>query len=276
MPALMTNATSYQSRTPLTNETMRQIAPSIFAAEAHISRSERYTYIPTIEIVEGLRQEGFQPFMVAQSRTRQDDRREYTKHMLRLRHASTITNAEAPEVILVNSHDGSSAYQMTAGVLRFVCMNGLIVGDGIENVKVQHKGNVKDMVIEGAYEVMKSFSAVNEHMDEMKATALTAPMAEAYAEAALTLRYDTEEKAAPVTVRQVLQPRRTADNAADVWSTFNRVQENLTQGGLSATAANGGRTRTRAVTGIDQNVKLNRALWTLSERMTAILNGGRE
>lgn len=95
------------------------------------------------------------------------------------------------------------------------------------------------MVIDGAYEVVKSFQSVNEHMAMMKEIPLTPAMADAYAEAALSLRYDTEEKAAPVTVAQVLEPRRAVDNSPDLWSTFNRVQENLVRGGLSATAAHG-------------------------------------
>ena len=273
MRPILTTATSYQGNEPLTNEVMRRYAPSIFAEQAHTSRSDKYAYIPTVEIVEGLRKEGFQPFFVAQSRTRHEDRREYTKHMLRLRHASTLPSAEAQEVVLINSHDGTSSYQMTAGVLRFVCMNGLIVGDNIESIKVPHKGDVKNMVIEGAYEVVQSFQAIDARMGEMKETTLTSAMAEAYAEAALTLRYDTEEKAAPVTVSQILQSRRAEDTKPDLWATFNRVQENLVRGGLSGTAAHGRRARTRAVTGIDQNFRLNRALWTLSERMAELMNG---
>jgi hypothetical protein len=271
------DAIYYQGDTPLSNDVIRQYAPSVFAQDAHTSRSDSYTYIPTIEIINGLRNEGFQPFFVAQSRCRVSDRRAYTKHMLRLRHANAINTGEAQDVILINSHDGSSAYQMTAGVLRFVCMNGLIVGDGIESITVSHKGNVKERVIEGAYEVVKSFNSVSEHMDEMRETPLTEEMAYAYAEAAFSLRYDTEEKAAaPVTANQVLEARRTVDNGSDLWSTFNRVQENMVRGGLSSTSARGRRTRTREIQGIDQNVRLNRALWTLTERMGEILKGGRE
>ena len=170
MRPILATATSYQGHEPLTNDVMRRYAPSIFAESAHTSRSDKYAYIPTVEMIEGLRKEGFQPFFVAQSRTRHEDRREYTKHMLRLRHTSTIPSAEAQEVVLINSHDGTSAYQMTAGVLRFVCMNGLILGDNIESIKVPHKGDVKDQVIEGAYEVVKSFTSVGKHMSEMKET----------------------------------------------------------------------------------------------------------
>jgi hypothetical protein len=39
------------------------------------------------------RKEGFQPFMVCQTRVRHEDRRDHTKRMLRLRHASQINGA---------------------------------------------------------------------------------------------------------------------------------------------------------------------------------------
>ena len=38
-----------RSETPLAEDAMRQAAPSIFAQGKHASRSDRYTYIPTIE-----------------------------------------------------------------------------------------------------------------------------------------------------------------------------------------------------------------------------------
>src|SRR3546814_14992368 len=65
--------------------------------EANESRSQRYAYIPTATVLTELRKEGFQPFMVTQTRTRHEDRRDYTKHMIRLRHASQI-NARAEEI----------------------------------------------------------------------------------------------------------------------------------------------------------------------------------
>ncbi len=55
---------------PLSDDQMRAAAPSIFAEGKHASRSERYTYIPTIEFLRGLRKEGFEPFMVAQGASR--------------------------------------------------------------------------------------------------------------------------------------------------------------------------------------------------------------
>jgi Domain of unknown function (DUF932) len=66
---------------PLTEDQMRGAAPSVFAEGKHASRSERYTYIPTIEVLRGLRKEGFEPFMVSQCASRIEGKASYTKHM---------------------------------------------------------------------------------------------------------------------------------------------------------------------------------------------------
>ena len=87
-PALATrfapNTHVVRSETPLAEEQMRLVAPSIFAPGKHISRSERYSYIPTIEVLRGLRKEGFEPFMVAQSKSRIAGKAEFTKWYGRL------------------------------------------------------------------------------------------------------------------------------------------------------------------------------------------------
>ena len=254
-----------RSNHPLSDDQIRAVAPSIFADTPHESRSERYSYIRTATVLTELRKEGFQPFMVCQTRVRNEDRRDYTKHMLRLRHESQINGDEANEIVLINSHDGTSSYQMLAGMFRFVCQNGLVCGDTFADVRVHHKGNVIDQVIEGAYEVLHGFEQVQDSRDAMRAIALDDGEAEVFARSALVLKYDEPGKTLPITESQILRPRRFDDTHADLWSTFNRVQENLVKGGLSGRSANGRRQRTRPVQGIDQNVRLNRALWLLAE-----------
>lgn len=257
-----------RSQSPLTGDQMRAVAPSIFADAAHDSRSERYTYIPTSTVLGGLRKEGFQPFMVAQTRVRDEGKRDFTKHMIRLRHASQINDAEANEVILLNSHDGTSSYQMLAGMFRFVCANGLVCGETVGDVRVRHKGEIVDNVIEGAFEVLNGFEMVREQREGMRAITLDPAEAEIFARAALALKYEPDAtKPAPITESQILAPRRVADVKPDLWSTFNRVQENMVRGGLQARTSNGRRQRTRAVQGIDQSVKVNRSLWMLAEEM---------
>lgn len=261
---------SLRSDSPLSDDQIHRVAPSIFADAPHESRSERYSYIPTAAVLTELRKEGFQPFMVTQTRVRDEGKREHTKHMIRLRHDSQINGAEANEIVLLNSHDGTSSYQMLAGMFRFVCSNGLVCGDTVADVRVPHKGNVAGHVIEGAYQVLSGFEQVTESRDLMRDITLDDGESEVFARAALALKYDDPSKPAPITESQILMPRRFDDRRPDLWSVFNRTQENLTKGGLHGRAANGRRQSTRPVQGIDQNIRLNRALWLLADGMRAL------
>lgn len=67
---------------PLTHDELAHYVPSVFSEEKHESRSSRYTYIPTITLLDSLQKEGFQPFFACQTRVRDVSRREHTKHML--------------------------------------------------------------------------------------------------------------------------------------------------------------------------------------------------
>lgn len=266
---------SLRQASPLSDDQIRRAAPSVFADAAHESRSQRYAYIPTADVLRGLRSEGFEVFSATQSRTRLADRREHTKHLLRLRHIGQAGRAldvgdSVPEIVLINSHDGTSAYQMSAGMFRLVCRNGLMVSESlIGAIKVPHTGKVADRVVGGAHEILDGLTRVIEDRDAMRGITLHADEQRAFARAALQLRYD-DDKPAPISPEQALQARRMADSAPDLWTTFNRLQENLVRGGVRTRTANGGRTSTREVTGIDQSVKLNRALWTLADEMAKL------
>ena len=156
--------------------------------------------------------------------TRHADRRDFTKHMIRLRHASQINGAEANEIVLLNSHDGTSSYQMLAGMFRFVCSNGLVCGDTAADVRIPHKGDVAGSVIEGAYEVLSGFEREGEIREAMRAVTLDEGEAEVFARAALALKYDDPDKPAPVSESQILMPRRfmTAARTCGAYSTAPR------------------------------------------------------
>lgn len=257
-----------RSDSPLSNDQIARVAPSILATEKHESRSDRYTYIPTIAVLDGLRKEGFEPFFVCQTRVRDENKRDHTKHMLRLRHANQITGEEADEIILLNSHDGTSSFQLVAGMFRFVCKNGMVCGETLADIRVPHKGNIVHNVIQGAHDVLDGFNLIREQKEGMKAITLDRDEQAIFAETALSLKYEpSPDVPAPITGDQLLRARRFEDRRDDLWTTFNRVQENMIRGGLSGRSATGRNMTTREVTGIDQNVKLNRALWVLSERM---------
>lgn len=255
---------------PLTHEELMQHTPSVFGEDKHASRSERYAYIPTITLLENLQREGFQPFFACQTRGRDPDRREHTKHLLRLRRAGQIAGQQVPEIIRLNSHDGSSSYQMLPGLFRSVCCNGLVCGTSFGEVRVPHKGDVVGKVIEGAYEVLGVFDRVEEKREAIQSLMLPPPAQQALAKAALTYRFGEEHQ--PVTDAQILSPRRWQDEKNDLWTVFNRLQENLSKGSLPGRSAQGKSSRTRAVNGIDGDIKLNRALWVMAEELLQVLS----
>ncbi|MGO4484326.1 DUF932 domain-containing protein [Rhizobium sp. 2TAF27] len=69
-------------------------------------------------------------------------------------------------------------------------------------------------------------------------------------------------------------PRRHDDRANDLWTVWNVVQENAIKGGLRGVGRDDlgrpRRVKSRAVNGIDLDIKLNKALWLLGERMAAL------
>ncbi len=266
------NQSAFRSNEPLTDEQIARYAPSVLATEAHESRGERYAFIPTIEVLNGLRAEGFQPFEVRQTRCRDAGKREHTKHLVRLRHPDAIsTQGETPEIVLLNSHDGTSSYQLLAGFFRFVCSNGLIAGDVCNDIRVRHSGNVVGDVIEGSFRVLDNVKQISDRIETYRAITLDDNEQLAFAEAAQQLRWGDS---APLhEAGQVIRPRRFEDRQNNLWSVFNRAQENLIKGGLSGRSASGRRTRTREVGGVTENVKLNRALWTLADHLAKFKTG---
>ncbi|EBH1519341.1 DUF945 domain-containing protein [Salmonella enterica subsp. enterica serovar Pensacola] len=255
---------------PLTHEELMQYTPSVFGEDKHTSRSEKYTYIPTITLLENLRREGFEPFFACQSRVRDPGRRDYTKHMLRLRRAGQITGRQVPEIIILNSHSGESSFQLLPGMWRQVCANGLVCGQSFGEIRVPHRGDIADKVIEGAYNVLGVFDRVEEKREAMQSLLLPPPAQQALAKAALTYRFGEEHQ--PVTTAQVLTPRRREDYGQDLWTVWNTLQENLLKGGLPGRTVQGKRTHTRAVNGIDGDIRLNRALWVMAEQMQQALS----
>jgi len=256
-----------------TLDEIRHTAPAIFAEGAHSSRSERYSYIPTGEVLNGLVKNDFRVVEVRQGGSRDEEKRGFTKHLIRLRHAGSENaligaSQVAPEVVIVNSHDGTSSYQLFEGAFRFICTNGLIFGDISKAIKVPHKGNVVDRVIEGSYEVIENAKSTVEGARQLHAIELNRDEQQVFARAALAYRFEDVNNA-PVQAEQVIRARRAADVEPTLWNVFNRAQENLIRGGLSGSTYNE-ETRqrrhvtTRPVNGIDGNRDLNRALHTLA------------
>jgi hypothetical protein len=260
----------------MTIEQIQRVAPSVFATEPYHGMSERYRFFSTAHVVEGLMAQGFAVVRAQQSRSRIEGKEAYTRHLLRFRHASqadAAVQSVIPEVVLTNSHDGTSAYKLSLGLFRVLCLNGLVVQSaGIEDIKVRHSGreSLVGEVIEASYRVIDQAPKALAQVEQWQHLQLSPPEQEVLAEAALELRESTLE----VQPRALLMPRRWEDGDPnrdrDIWRTMNTVQENLMRGGVQGRNEQGQRRRLRGITSVDTDTKLNRALWVLTEKMAAL------
>jgi len=260
----------------LSTDDLRKCVPGAFAENKAPGRSERYAYVPTIDIIDGLRNAGFMPVKAQQANARDEAKKDFGKHLIRFRREDQLGATEAREIILKNSHDGTSAYEMDAGIFRLVCSNGLVVGNSDTQFKVRHSGQAVSDVIDVASRIIDNFDAVQSDIELMKSTQLDKTLQLTLAKAAIAARFGIEDEA-PVNEEQILRVRRAGDIGDDAWRVMNRAQEAVIKGGLFGVTTNAvGRTvhrRTREVKGIDQNQSLNRAMWVIGVQMAKLQKG---
>jgi hypothetical protein len=281
MTSVYASTARFDSARALSEDEMRRSAPSIFAVSAHESRSERFQPIPTIEVLRALTDEGFMPVGVKQGRTRDASKKDFTKHLIRLRRldhdAKFCVGDTVCEILLKNANDGTSAFDIMAGLFRIRCLNSLVAQtSALESVKVRHSGDVRHKVIDGTFGVLKEAEKALAAPADWSGLILDRDEKQVFAEAAHIARFGDSEGETKTHIQpsQLLNTRRTGDREHDLWTTFNVVQENAIRGGLEARFRDEHghlrRSTSRAVRGIDQDVKLNKALWTLSEKMAEL------
>lgn len=254
----------------LSLDAVRRQAPAVFAPSAHERMSSKYTFVPSERVLSGLMQAGFVPVDARQTHTRRASPL-HARHVVRLRRRfETVRLTDSvPEVVFLNSHDGTSAYQLRMGIFRVVCTNGLIVSRGaFPAYCVSHRGNVVDEVIAGALEISERFDVLAAQVERMERCVLQMDEQIAFAERALSFRFPDVAQCG-MQPSQLLTCRRTEDIGDDLWKTFNRVSENLLRGGLSRRAASGRLTRTRRITSIRHDLRLNSQLWDLAAQVLA-------
>ena len=221
--------------TALNDETLRRQAPSIFAESPMAGVSIRYTFVPTAQIVEGLRKQDWVPVNVEEQRIRLEVRRGFQKHLIRFRRAEQMQTLDEwnVELVLINSHDTGCAYQLHAGIFRRICSNGLVVSEGsFQAIRFRHSGLASDAVVEASFQVLENMPKVGELVHRFSKRFLEARESLALAAHALRLRYEGSGEP-PVDPETLLKARRTEDERLDLWTTLNRLQENLIRGGVS-------------------------------------------
>lgn len=267
---LSTPATAYAFEDALSIEEVRSRAPAVFASSAHERMSPKYAFIATEKVLAGLMSAGFVPIEARQAQTRSASPF-HARHVVRLRrrYESVALKDAVPDIVFLNSHDGTSAYQLRMGIFRVVCTNGLIVSRGaFPGVCVAHRGNVVDEVIAGALRISEHFDELAGQVERMEARQLDPEEQVHFARAALAIRYE-ERAQIGMEPLQLLRVRRAEDEGNDLWSVLNRCQEALLRGGLTRRVANRRLSHTRRLTSIKEDVRINSRLWDLAAQTLA-------
>jgi hypothetical protein len=254
----------------LSLEAVKRLAPSVFAKAAHPKMSERYLFVSTYDMLVPMLDQGYIITSATQRSTRSNGRDpNFTRHMLRLRapNVKPTVGDVVPECVISNAHDGQAKVKVLAGLFRFICSNGLAIawpGMSVSST-FRHIGEasiVREAIGE-AIDVSKKSIKVVSSMTKKK---LTHKQQIGFASKAADLVWD-EQKFDPALL---LEAHRSEDEGDDVWRVYNRIQENLTRGGVRFKAPTSKREfMTRGITHIGRSLELNQGLWTLAEELAA-------
>ena len=241
----------------------KQEHPAIFAEQAASTVSEKYNFIPTTRILGVLEDQGWIPTEVSQVQSHQESNKQFAKHLIRLRRDEAIVaevDKTIPEIVLFNSHNGRANYELRMGLYRFVCSNGMVVSDQeFGSIKIRHMGYTDEQVMAASQELVDNSTRIMNVVDEWQDIKMDRDQMRSFGREAAKLRFEDPDE---LTVNTVLQARRTEDMGSDLWTVFNRTQENLIQGGF---LVSGGARRSRKIVSIDKNLDINTRLWDLAQ-----------
>lgn len=254
----------------LTVDELRRRTPAVFAAQASERTKPTYRFINTASVLEALLDAGFEPSAARQTRQRSGFDPSHARHMIRLRSVrESITLLDCiPEICLINAHDGTSAYQLLAGLYRPLCTNGLLcrMGD-FAIIRIPHRANIIADVVAGALQIAAQFASIGAQVSAMAERILSDQEQVEFAKVAYAIRWASTETRPAFLPSKMLEIRRAADAPSSLWHTFNRLQESAMTGGVLYHTRTQRLMRTRGIRNIREDVRINTALWQAAVRI---------
>jgi len=245
----------------LSIETLKQVTPSVFATSPSPKMSQKYTFVPTIEIVENYDREGWKVYSAKQVGSGQ-----YAQHELRLRNGGLPNVGDSLiEAVIRNSHNGLSAFSVSSGLHRLVCSNGLTVPTSVaDSISVKHMKFDMGMVREITDQFAERLPVIQRSVGKMETTFLEEERLVDFVNKSALIRW--EKGSLPkINVEDFLRPERDGDVGNSVWKTFNVIQEKFVRGGLKYQSNKGRFTSMKELKNFQNINKINTNLWELAE-----------
>lgn len=252
----------------LSKEQIKSKAPSIFTSTAAQGVSDKYTHIPTSNVIDDMDLLGWKVVDAKEVKARKGIG--FQKHLLVFRNEDVVINGADgdtvfPQILLTNSHDGKNSFTFTAGLFRMICENGLVVStEQFEDVKMRHMGYTFEELQEQIKGMVERLPLTVESMNKMKQIEMSQDAAVAFAQKAITARFNENEiENISIDVNQLLTPTRKEDEGNDLWSVFNVIQEKILDGNFNYTFGNKVR-KARKIKNFNQDLKINKELFSIA------------
>ena len=242
------------------------VCPAIGATTHDGLRSERYTFVSSVQIIESMADcaWGLSRVMSPALRT---VAAEFARHGMVFRpfdrdivieDPRSPGNYIVPEILVYNSADGTKSYIIRAGLFAFICSNGMVVSViNLGSFQRKHQ----DFEAADAYSIVQQYAAsiprISSKINAWQEVQLDEEDIRTFATVAAQLRWNDIDNLDPM---NLALSRRSEDVGNDLWRVYNRVQEAILGGGFKR-----GKRQARPLTNIERIDYINNALWALAE-----------
>lgn len=270
------------NNTALSTERIQQLAPAVFSSTKAERLTNRYASLNTSELLPIMADYGYFPMQAAQKKSRKGET-QHSSHMLsfaKTYHTEEVVGAVRPEIILYNSHDGSSSVRLFAGCFRFICSNGIVAGDGFQS-RIYHNARAITGFEDMLRNTVDALPTLMERIEKLRQVKLLYSQAQAMARAGVQTRwnmFNTEELvkqpngvyATEATVRDALKVQRNEDDYMDAFTVFNRIQEAVVRGNafvksLTEKNSEGIMRKARPINSVSEGIRINSELWDIAD-----------
>jgi len=186
-------------------------------------------YIPTLDVVSKLQNEGWKIQGVDEARAKN---RKIVSNYVQMQHPDfAVKNKKGQDeaiasLTISNSCSGNKPLQLDLGAYRQVCSNGAVAFDSTELSKIQHtRVNVRDLDL-FIFELSSKTNKLINEINAMKDKNMSYDEIKTLAYNAAKLRFNEDDD--KFDIDALLKVNRVEDEGNDVWTVFNRIQENLT------------------------------------------------
>ena len=256
------------AHTFLTKEQIKEKAKSIFATGGGENTSERYSHIPTYQIVEDMKVLGWEVVDVKEVKARKNVG--FQKHLVVFRNNDIVIDGKDgdtvfPQILLTNSSDGKNAFTFRAGLFRLVCENGLVIStQDFANMRIRHYGYKFEDLKATITNIVEKLPLTVASMNKFKQIQLNKKQILKLAKDALNIRFgEVEMNRITVDWNEFVKPTRREDEGTDLWSVFNVVQEKVLEGDFNYVAGNKSR-KARKIKNFNQDMEVNSRLYELA------------